>query len=131
MLDEREADARAAAEDLRGQVGKLTEQLAAVEDELTRLSITRATTLSLGYAEADEPAPDATISQPAYVQILVELERAPAGLRAGQLCQILDVGTEPEHREGMRQRLKRLAGRGVLAETEPGLFVLVTPQPKP
>ncbi|MEZ0108982.1 hypothetical protein ABH920_002992 [Catenulispora sp. EB89] len=30
MLEEREADARAAAEELREQVGKLTEQLAAV-----------------------------------------------------------------------------------------------------
>lgn len=84
---------------------------------------------SLGYAEPDEPTPDATISQPAYVQILAELERAPGGLRAGQLCQILDVGTESKHREGMRQRLKRLAGRGILTEIEPGLFVMARPVP--
>ncbi|MGW0882614.1 hypothetical protein [Streptomyces sp. NPDC002671] len=46
-------------------------------------------------------------------------------LRAGQLCQILDVGTEPKHREGMRSRLKRLVARGIPTETEPGLFTLV------
>jgi hypothetical protein len=130
MLDEREANARAAAEELRGQVAKLTVQLAAVEDELSRLAITRATALSLGYAEPEEPAPDPTISQPAYLAILAELERAPGGLRAGRLCQILDVGTESKHREGMRSRLKRLAGRGIITETEPGLFVLASTKPK-
>ncbi|NUP53032.1 MAG: hypothetical protein HOW97_37790, partial [Catenulispora sp.] len=51
--------------------------------------------------------------------------RADGPLRAGQLCQILDVGSESKHREGMRQRLKRLAASGILTETEPGLFVLV------
>lgn len=39
MLDEREADARVAAQELGGQLGKLTEQLAAVENELSRLAI--------------------------------------------------------------------------------------------
>jgi hypothetical protein len=43
---------------------------------------------------------------------------------------MLDAGTEPKHREGMRQRLKRLAGRGILTETEPGLFTLTRPAPQ-
>ncbi|ACU77423.1 hypothetical protein Caci_8604 [Catenulispora acidiphila DSM 44928] len=59
------------------------------------------------------------------IRPVTEFERADGLLRAGQLCQILDVGTEPKHREGMRSRLKRLAARGILAETEPGLFALI------
>ncbi len=124
MIAEREADARATVEELRAGIDKLTEQLTAAETELSRLAITRQTAMSLGYTEPDD-GPDTTIVQPAYLNILAEFERADAPLRAGQLCQILDVGTEPKHREGMRARLKRLASRGILEETEPGLFVLI------
>ncbi|GGN52056.1 hypothetical protein GCM10011579_008630 [Streptomyces albiflavescens] len=91
-----------------------------------RLQVTREIAMSLGYTEPeDDAAADTTIAQPAYLAILAEFERADGPLRAGQLCQILDVGTEPKHREGMRSRLKRLAARGILTETEPGLFTLV------
>jgi hypothetical protein len=126
MIAEREADAAAAAEQLRADIAKLTEQLAAVETELSQLAVTRQTAMSLGYTEPEQDSTaDTTIAQPAYLAILAELERADGPLRAGQLCQILDVGTENKHREGMRQRLKRLAARGILTETEPGLFALV------
>jgi hypothetical protein len=124
MIAEREAGAHAAADELRAQAARLTEQLAAFEDELARLAVTRETALSLGYTEPDDD-PDMTIAQPAYLNILAEVERADGPLRAGQLCQILDAGSEPKHREGMRARLKRLAARGILDETEPGLFALV------
>ncbi len=91
--------------------------------------------MSLGYIEPDDDTTtDATIAQPAYLSILAEFECADGPLRAGQLCQILDAGTEPKHREGMRSRLKRLAVRGILTETEPGLFTLVaktTPGQRP
>lgn len=86
--------------------------------------------MSLGYIEPDDgTAADTTIAQPAYLAILAEFERADGPLRAGQLCQILDVGTEPKHREGMRSRLKRLAARGIITEAEPGLFALVAKTP--
>ena len=118
MFSEREAEASAAAEDLRAQIAKLSEQPDAVEAELSRLAVTRQTATSLGYTEPDEDsAADATIAQPAYQSILAEFERADGPLRAGQLCQILDVGTEPKHREGTRSRLKRLVARGILTET--------------
>jgi hypothetical protein len=133
MIAEREADARATVEELRAGIDKLTEQLTAAETELSRLVITRETAMLLGYTEPDED-PDTTVAQPAYLNILAEFERADGPLRAGQLCQILDVGTEPKHREGMRARLKRLAARGILEETEPGLFNLVaktTPRQQP
>lgn len=124
MIAGREADVRATVEELRAGIDKLTEQLTAAETELSRLTITRETAMSLGYTEPDDD-PDATVAQPAYLNILAEFERADGPLRAGQLCQILGVGTEPKHREGMRARLKRLASRGILEETERGLFVLV------
>ncbi|WP_197084631.1 hypothetical protein [Saccharothrix sp. ST-888] len=86
--------------------------------------------MSLGYAEPDADATaDATIVQPACLNIPAEFGRADGPLRAGRPCQILDVGTEPEHREGIRARLKRLAARGVLAETEPGVSVPVARTP--
>jgi hypothetical protein len=129
MLTDRGTDARAHAEDLRAQIAKLAEQLDATETELSRLAITRETALALGYAEEAETEPDPVITQPAYRQILVALEHADSGLRAGDLCRLLDAGNEPKHREGMRQRLKRLAGRGILTETEPGLFVMARPTP--
>ncbi|MEY9931621.1 hypothetical protein ABH926_006270 [Catenulispora sp. GP43] len=44
----------------------------------------------------DGPGADATIAQPAYLAIPAEFERADGPLRAGQLCQVLDVG---RHRE--------------------------------
>ncbi|MFI6273753.1 hypothetical protein [Streptomyces sp. NPDC050988] len=40
------------------------------------------------------------------------------------VCQALGTGTEPRHVEGVRAELKRLVSRGILAESEPGLFVL-------
>jgi hypothetical protein len=115
-----------AADELRAGIAELSEQLGAVEAELARLAVTRETAMSLGYFEPDEDtAADATITQPAYLAILAEFERADGPLRAGQLCQLLDAGTEPKHREGVRQRLKRLSARGILSETKPGLFALV------
>lgn len=123
-LSEREADARARAEDLRAQIATITEQLDAAETELSRLTVTRETALPLGYNEEAEAQPDPVLAQPAYRQILVALEHADGGLRAGDLCRLLDAGNEPKHREGMRHRLKRPADRGVLTEAEPGLFTM-------
>ena len=53
MIAEREADARTAAEDLRAQITKLSEQLTAVKTELSRLQVTRETAIALGYTEPD------------------------------------------------------------------------------
>lgn len=41
MITEREADARATAEELRVGIAKITEQLTSVETELARLAVTR------------------------------------------------------------------------------------------
>jgi len=47
--------------------------------------------------------------------------------RARDLCQALDLPIVPKNTENIRSKLKRLASRGILAETEPGLFT----EPRP
>jgi hypothetical protein len=42
-------------------------------------------------------------------------------LRAREICQALDIGTDPRHTEGMRSKL---VARGILSEPEAGLFAL-------
>lgn len=48
-------------------------------------------------------------------------------LRARDLCTALDPPIEARNVEGIRSKLKRLVSRGILAETEPGLFILPRP----
>ncbi|TDC85929.1 hypothetical protein E1193_01080 [Micromonospora sp. KC606] len=45
-------------------------------------------------------------------------------MRAKDICHALGTGTIARDTEGLRAKLKRLVGRQILAETEPGLFVL-------
>ena len=48
-------------------------------------------------------------------------------LRARDLCVALDLPIAPKNTENIRSKLKRLVSRGILTETEPGLFT----QPRP
>ncbi|MFJ3205922.1 hypothetical protein [Streptomyces sp. NPDC086989] len=48
-------------------------------------------------------------------------------LRARQVCEAMDVAVGPNNINNVRLALKRLADRGIPAETEPGLFT----QPRP
>jgi hypothetical protein len=48
----------------------------------------------------------------------------PDGLRAKDICRMLNTGLQPRHTESMRAKLKRLVGHGILIEPEPGLFAL-------
>ncbi|WP_251062432.1 MULTISPECIES: hypothetical protein [unclassified Streptomyces] len=57
------------------------------------------------------------------------LEQNTDGLRAKDICHTLGTRTEPRHTEGMRAKLKRLVSRGILTESEPGLFTLTQPPP--
>jgi hypothetical protein len=52
-------------------------------------------------------------------------------LRARDLCTALDLPIVAKNTEGIRSRLKRLASRGILVETEPGLFTQTQPLPDP
>ena len=55
------------------------------------------------------------------------LRRTARPLRARDLCVALDLPIVPKNTENIRSKLKRLVSRGILVETEPGLFT----QPRP
>ncbi|MCF3132765.1 hypothetical protein [Streptomyces olivochromogenes] len=86
--------------------------------------ITRKTLLEL--PDQQPPAPPLP-DYPAYQQILAVFARADAPLRARQVCEAMDMEIAPNNINNTRLKLKRLTERGILAETEPGLFT----QPRP
>ncbi|MDQ1041906.1 hypothetical protein QFZ76_000141 [Streptomyces sp. V4I2] len=61
---------------------------------------------------------------PAIMAVFTAADRP---LRARQVCEAMDVAVAPNNINNVRLKLKRLADRGLLAETEPGLFT----QPRP
>jgi hypothetical protein len=130
-IDAREAALARETEQTRTQIGELTARLRELDEEIDHLRITRKTLLAL----ADEPEPDAepTASppvlpdHPAYQQILAVFADTGQPLRARDLCQALDLPIVPKNTENIRSKLKRLVSRGILIETEPGLFT----QPRP
>jgi hypothetical protein len=69
----------------------------------------------------DTPRPDVP-DHPAYQQILTALIDAGRPMRARDLCEALDLPILPKNTEGIRCKLKRLVTRGILTESEPGLF---------
>lgn len=75
---------------------------------------------------ADEPDPRPAVPQhPAYQQVLAAFAEARNPLRARDLCQALDLDIVPKNIESTRHRLKRPVSRGILTESEPGLFTLL------
>ncbi|MEU2309393.1 hypothetical protein [Streptomyces misionensis] len=52
---------------------------------------------------------------------------AEAPLRARVVCEAMDAEIAPSNINNVRLKLKRLAGRGILTETEQGLFTLPRP----
>jgi hypothetical protein len=154
-LQRREAAARQEADELRGEIARLTERLARAEERLYRLEITRETVAEiLGGAGSDEaaerqqaepapadPAPSGSpagvvtvppwrpgiaqsVLPPSYRDLLEVLADAGRPLRAGDIAAATGLSTDRSRIEGLRSKLKRLAGRGWLAEDGPGLFTL-------
>lgn len=153
VLEAREDRARTRAAGLRERIAELSEELSQVEAELSRLRITRETVdevLADGPgAAASEPvgdvesavvplkelvpvllaaeaAGDTTVASPAYRRVLVAFAEAPGPLRCKEVCTAVGLGTEANHVEGMRSKLKRLVERGILVEAESGLFALAS-----
>ena len=61
----------------------------------------------------------------AYQEIMVVFAQADGPLRARGVCEAMDPA--PNNINNVRLKLKRLTGRNILAETEPGLFTLPRP----
>jgi hypothetical protein len=149
-LQRRETAARAVAEELRGRIAELTEQLTQAEERLWRLVITRQTVDEvLSEAGADAPPAEPGVTAPPhrsaaigvvtvppwraglevsvlsrdYQDLLEVAEDAGRPLRAGQIAAAAGLSTDRGKVETLRARLKRLAERGSLIE-EAGLFAL-------
>ena len=122
LITARETVAGLAADQLREQIGGLSEQLNALDTELADLATTRNTLLKLGHT-GDQPAETAP-GNPTYQQILGVFGTAKQPLRAKDICRALGIGTTANHTESLRAKLKRLVTRGVLTEDRPGLFAL-------
>jgi hypothetical protein len=129
LIAEREANAGAAAERLREQISALTEQLTAAETELAELAITRKTLITLTGEPGTPVAPAATITSPAYQQILAAFTTASGPMRAKDICRTLGHGTTAKDTENLRAKLKRLVARHILIEAQPGLFTLAPTTP--
>ncbi|MFD8705687.1 hypothetical protein ACFV1W_24265 [Kitasatospora sp. NPDC059648] len=130
-LEEREREIAEQAEETREQITRLT----AVLDELGRAAeevrITRKTLLEL--PDPDPPAPSASAPKlpdgAAYQEIMAVFAQADGPLRARGVCEAMDLDPAPNNINNVRLKLKRLTGRNILAEPEPGLFALPRPWP--
>jgi hypothetical protein len=149
-LQRREAAARAEAEELRGQIAELTEQLSQAEERLSRLVITRQAVdevLSEAGTDAQRAEPEVTapprrspvigvvmvpswraglevsVLPQEYRDLLEVAEDAGRPLRAGQIAAAAGLPADRGKVESLRSKLKRLAERGWLAE-DAGLFAL-------
>jgi hypothetical protein len=132
-IDAREQALTREAGDAQAQIDELTARLRELNEAISDLQVTRKTLISLAghddgqpAAQPDGPSP-ALPGHPAYQQILDAFADLRRPLRARDLCQALDLPIVAKNTENIRSKLKRLASRGILTETEPGLFT----QPRP
>jgi hypothetical protein len=130
-IDAREHSLTCQIEQTQAQIDTLTARLGELGEQVEHLRISRKTLLSL--AEED-PAPAEPVAplpavpdHPAYQQILTVFGEVGGSLRARDLAMAMDLPLTQNAIQNVRAKLKRLAGHGILVETEPGLFT----QPRP
>ncbi|MEU7901228.1 hypothetical protein AB0B45_51470 [Nonomuraea sp. NPDC049152] len=129
-LDAREQALTGQIEQTQAEIDTLTTRLGELSEAIEHLRISRKTLISL--AEEDpapvEPnAPPAGFDHPAYQQILTVFGETGGSLRARDLALAMDLPLTANGIQNVRAKLKRLVSRGILVETEPGLFA----QPRP
>jgi len=131
-IDAREQALAREAGQVQARIDELAARLRELDEAVSDLQVTRKTLLSLA-GQDDEPAaepaapPPALPDHPAYQQILTVFAELRHPLRARDLCLALDLPIAARNTENIRSKLKRLVSRGILVETEPGLFT----QPRP
>jgi hypothetical protein len=132
-IDAREQALAREAGDVQARIDELTARLGELGQAISDLRVTRKTLISLAGQDdarpADEPAGPAPVlpDHPAYQQILTAFADLQRPLRARDLCLALDLPILPKNTESIRSKLKRLVSRGILTETQPGLFTLPRP----
>lgn len=126
-LEEREGEITAQVETVPEQITQLIVRL----DELARAAEEVRVTckMLMELPEPQPPAPPAAKlpDHPAYQQIMAVFGAADHLLRARHVCEAMDLTVAPNNINNVRLKLKRLGGRGILAETAPGLFTLPRP----
>jgi hypothetical protein len=127
-LEEREREISAQAEAMREQITQLTARLDELGRAAEEVRITRKTLLGLPDPQPSAPPAPKLPDHPAYQQIMAVFNAADHPLRARQVCEAMDLPVAPNNINNVRLKLKRLADRGILAETEPGLFARPRPQ---
>jgi hypothetical protein len=136
-IDAREQALAREAGQAQVMIDELTARLRDLTEAISDLQITRKTLISLAGQDDSPPAaeragPAAGLpDHPAYQQILTAFADLRRPLRARDLCVALDLPIAAKNTEGIRSKLKRLASRGILIETEPGLFAQPHPEPSP
>ena len=130
-IDAREQTLTCQIEQIQAEIDALTARLGELGQATEHLRITRKTLLTLAADTADDPEPatpsPALPGHPLYQQILTVFADHDRLLRARELCAALDLPQGHNDIQNVRVKLKRLVSRGILAETEPGLFT----QPRP
>jgi len=136
-IDAREQALTREAGQAQARICELTARLRELEEAISDLQITRKTLISLAGQDDDraaaEPAGPSTAlpDHPAYQQILTAFADLRRPLRARDLCVALDLPIAAKNTENIRSKLKRLASRAILVETEPGLSAQPHPEPDP
>ena len=136
-IDAREQALAREAGEAQALIDELTAKVRELSEAISDLQITRKTLISLAGQDDRQPAGEpaglspALPGHPAYQQILDAFADLRRPLRARDLCVALDLPIVPKNTENIRSKLKRLASRGILVETEPGLFTQPHPKPSP
>ncbi|HEY1699056.1 MAG TPA: hypothetical protein VGG75_04990 [Trebonia sp.] len=118
---------------VQARIEEFTTRLREASEAISDLRVTRKTLISLAGEDDARPAaepgetPPALPGHPACQQILTAFAGLRRPLRARGLCVAPDLPILPENTESIRSKLKRLASRGILTGTEPGL--LTRPRP--
>jgi hypothetical protein len=132
-IDAREQALTREAGQAQAQIDELTARLRELNEAISDLQVTRKTLISLAGHDDGQPAAEpagpspAVPDHPAYQQILTVFADLRRPLRARDLCVALDLPIVSKNTENIRSKLKRLVSRGILVETQPGLFA----QPRP
>jgi hypothetical protein len=136
-IDAREQALTREAAQAQARIDELTARLRELTEAISDLQITRKTLISLAGHDDEQPASEpagplpALPDHPAYQQILTAFADLRRPLRARDLCVALDLPIAAKNTENIRSKLKRLASRGILIETEPGLFTQPHPETSP
>ncbi|WP_406141731.1 hypothetical protein [Streptomyces sp. NBC_01089] len=123
-ITEREQAMAAEADRTRTEMEQLASCLGDLQGQLADLTTARKVVLALELGRGGTTRSPSLPDNPACQHILAALGDAGTPRRVRDLCRALDLGIEPKHIEGMRFKLKRLVGHGLVTETVPGLFAL-------